>query len=411
MPKYDIAYMEGLDPTIEFLRGKFAEYYRKHEPDWPPRFGAREWAFFLWDGKGMLRHTAFLGQAKLMDFLGRDGPRHVYFSSAYYQKPSAPTMGQKGWLGADLIFDIDADHIAGAEKLTYRQMLDKVKEEIIKLVNEYLLRDLAFEEKYLDVVFSGGRGYHVHVRDPRVFELDSHERMEIVNYIMATDLDMDNLYDERTVAVSGMGAFQKAHSRIDLPKPDEGGWRGKFRLAVDKYLNGLQGMGKEAALEKLQESEGIGEKMAAEIYKVLFEGPDGRRGVDKILRDNTLEVFNNDKARNLFTKLVVNSIKGYAGEADAPVTKDINRLIRLPGSLHGKSSLRVIPLPIDKLADFDPLVDAVVFGDEPVKVDIKKDLKFEIKGQSYDLKAGETALPEHAAVFLMARGQAAIANK
>jgi len=399
---------DGPDPTIRYLQGRFGEYYKKHEPEWPPRFGAREWAFFLWDGKGMLRHTAFLSPAKLMTFLGTSGPRHVYFSSAYYQRPSAQTMGQKGWLGADLIFDIDADHIKGAEKLTYRQMLDKVKEEIIKLVNEYLLRDLAFDEKDLELVFSGGRGYHVHVRDPRVLSLDSHERKEIVDYIMATDLDMDILYDSKVVSVSGMGQFQKVHNRIDLPRPEEGGWRGRFRSAAHKYLSDLERMGKDAALERLQEGEGIGEKMAAEIYRVLFEGAEGRRGADKIRRDNTLEIFNNDKARNLFTKVVVNSIKGYAGEADAPVTKDVNRLIRLPGSLHGKSSLRVIPLALDDVAAFDPLVDAVVFGDEPLTVVLKKDLKFEIKGQSYDLKAGEAKLPEHAAIFLMARGEAVI---
>jgi DNA primase small subunit len=399
---------DGPDPTIKYLQGKFAEYYRSHEPEWPPRFGAREWAFFLWDGKGMLRHTAFLSQAKLMQFLGSSGPRHVYFSSAYYQRPNAQTMGQKGWLGADLIFDIDADHIKGAEKMTYRQMLDKVKEEIIKLVDEYLLRDLAFDEKDLELVFSGGRGYHVHVRDPRVWELDSHERKEVVDYIMATDLDVERLYDSKVISVSGKGQFEKVHRRIDLPAPDEGGWRGRFRLAVHKYLSDLERMDKEVAMERLQEGEGIGEKMAADIYKVLFEGPEGKRGADKIRRDNTIEVFNNDKARNLFTKVVVNSIKGYAGEADAPVTKDVNRLIRLPGSLHGKSSLRVIPLSLDDVAAFDPLVDAVVFGDEPMKVVLKKDLKFDIKGQAYDLKAGEAELPQHAAIFLMARGEATI---
>jgi DNA primase small subunit len=400
---------EGVDPTIAFLRGKFGEYYKRKEPEWPPRFGTREWAFFLWDGKGMFRHTAFLSPAKLRVFLESNGPRHVYYSSAYYQKPSAPTMGQKGWLGADLIFDIDADHIKGAEKMTYHQMLDKVKDEIIKLVADYLLRDFAFDEKYLQVVFSGGRGYHVHVHDPRVLELDSHERKEIVDYIMATDLDPERLYDKRTVAVSGLGPYQKVHQSIDLPAPDAGGWRGRFSNSVDKYLSELERMDKDAALKRLQEAEGIGKKMASDIYEVMFGGTMGKRGADKIRRDNTLEVFgNNEKARNLFAKVVINNIKGYAGEADAPVTKDINRLIRLPGSLHGKSSLRVIPLTLDEVYKFEPLIDAIAFGDEPMKVIAKKDLKFDIKGQDYDLKAGEATLPEHAAIFLMSRGEATL---
>jgi DNA primase small subunit len=400
---------DGPDPTIKYLQGKFAEYYKGHEPDWPPRFGAREWAFFLWDGKGMLRHTAFLSQAKLMQFLGSSGPRHVYYSSAYYQKPAAQTMGQKGWLGADLIFDIDADHIKGAENLTYRQMLDKVKEEIIKLVDEYLLRDLAFDEKDLELVFSGGRGYHVHVRDPRVWELDSHERKEVVDYIMATDLNTEELFDKKPVAVGGSKEHPKTYFKYILPDSREGGWRGRFSNSIKKYVTILEKMEKKDAIKELEQGEGIGEKMAIKIYGILFDKrPNGPRGVDTLRERNIVELFDEEKTRNAFTKLVIDKTKGYAGEADAPVTKDVNRLIRLPGSLHGKSSLRVIPLSLDDVAAFDPLVDAVVFGDEPMKVVLKKDLKFDIKGQAYDLKAGEAELPQHAAIFLMARGEATI---
>jgi DNA primase small subunit len=399
----------GPDPTIRYLQGRFGEYYKKHEPEWPPRFGAREWAFFLWDGKGMLRHTAFLSPAKLMTFLGTSGPRHVYFSSAYYQRPSAQTMGQKGWLGADLIFDIDADHIKGAEKLTYRQMLDKVKEEIIKLVNEYLLRDLAFDEKDLELVFSGGRGYHVHVRDPRVLSLDSHERKEIVDYIMATDLDTERLFDKAPVSIGGTKDHPKTYNKFILPNPIEGGWRGRISYAINKYVTTLEKMEKADALKDLECGEGIGETMAIKIYSVLFDNRlKGPRGVDRLRNEQILELFDNERIRNTFINLVIEKTRGHAGEADAPVTKDVNRLIRLPGSLHGKSSLRVIPLALDDVAAFDPLVDAVVFGDEPLTVVLKKDLKFEIKGQSYDLKAGEAKLPEHAAIFLMARGEAVI---
>ena len=31
-------------------------------------------------------------------------------------------MEEKKWLGADLIFDLDADHVQGAETMTYRDM-------------------------------------------------------------------------------------------------------------------------------------------------------------------------------------------------------------------------------------------------------------------------------------------------
>lgn len=400
--------MDGPSPTVKYLRDRFSDYYSNNQVVLPPRFGSREWAFFLWEGKGMLRHTAFLNKRKLADFMALKGPRHVYHSSAYYRMPAASTMGQKGWLGADLIFDIDADHIPGAEKMSYEEQLARVKVEVIKLVEEFLVGDLAFDPSHLTLVFSGGRGYHVHVRDPRVLELNSHERKEIVDYIMATDIDVGRLCDERVVAADVKGPYQKVHKGIDLPSPDEGGWRGRFRHGIDRLLSELEEAGREEALKRLQTGKGIGKKMAEDIYNVLFGGEQGKRGVDRIRSRNTLEIFDNEKQRNALKNLVLGSIKVEAGETDAPVTKDINRLIRLPGSLHGKSSLRVIPLDLDAVEAFLPLDDAVVFGDDPVKVDVKAETRFHIRREDFHVKAGGTELPMFAAVFLMARGAAEI---
>jgi DNA primase small subunit len=94
------------------------------------------------------------------------------------------------------------------------------------------------------------------------------------------------------------------------------------------------------------------------------------------------------------------------GETDEPVTADVRRLIRCPGSLHGGSGFRVTPLSLPSLEDFDPLWDAVVFGDEPVSLEVLKPFVTEIKGESYRLAEGRTELPAHAAIFLMARGVA-----
>ncbi len=76
------------------------------------------------------------------------------------------------------------------------------------------------------------------------------------------------------------------------------------------------------------------------------------------------------------------------GETDEPVTADVRRLIRCPGSLHGGSGLRVTPLTLRDLEDFDPLQDAVVFGDEPVPLQILKPFKTQMRGESYNLEEG-----------------------
>jgi DNA primase small subunit len=92
------------------------------------------------------------------------------------------------------------------------------------------------------------------------------------------------------------------------------------------------------------------------------------------------------------------------GETDEPVTADVRRLIRFPSSLHGGSGLRVTPLTIEGLDAFNPLIDAVVFGDSPVIVDVTRQFAFDLKGESYSLDLGRAELPECAAVFFLARG-------
>jgi len=93
-----------------------------------------------------------------------------------------------------------------------------------------------------------------------------------------------------------------------------------------------------------------------------------------------------------------------SGEVDEPVTADIKRLIRLPGSVHGKSGLRVTPITREQLSDFKPLEDAVpeIYTDDPVKVTMRRDYEFSMRGERIKAK-GETEVPEYAAVFLVGR--------
>ena len=76
------------------------------------------------------------------------------------------------------------------------------------------------------------------------------------------------------------------------------------------------------------------------------------------------------------------------GETDEPVTADVRRLIRCPGSLHGGSGLRVTPLTLRDLEDFDPLQDAVVFGDEAVPLQILKPFKTQMRGRKLQSGGG-----------------------
>jgi DNA primase small subunit len=99
------------------------------------------------------------------------------------------------------------------------------------------------------------------------------------------------------------------------------------------------------------------------------------------------------------------------GETDEPVTSDIKRLIRMPSSLHGKTGLKVVPLSRDAVDGFRPLRDAVpeTWTDEAIPVNLKNKLRLEMRGEPFDLTPGPNKVPEYLAIFLAARGLAAIA--
>src|SRR6058998_815974 len=70
----------------------------------------REYGFLMFKEKFMVRHRGFKTAESLLTATRDLAPKHIYYSTAYYQQPTA-SMEEKGWLGADLVFDIDADHL------------------------------------------------------------------------------------------------------------------------------------------------------------------------------------------------------------------------------------------------------------------------------------------------------------
>jgi DNA primase small subunit len=396
--------------TLDFVRSKFGEYYEKCELQLPVRFGEREFGFIFFESGMMQRHIGFKKEDDVRRFLVNRTPMHVYHSSAYYEIPNAPTMDEKNWLGADLIFDLDSDHLKGAKEMSYEVMLAEVKKEFIKLIDSYILEDLGISKKHMTIVFSGARGYHLHVRDPRVLGLGSPERREIVDYLSPGSEDVEELAFEKT-------AYDKRESRFGIsmkyvrkmPRMTDHGWKKKMRIGVENLLRELEEMGKDKAVEYLEGFGGIGGTISNGIWKDLFEGK--VKGAERMLAEDKVEVFSSDKYRDAFIRVVVESQKvKLEGEADEPVTSDVKRLIRLPSSLHGKTGLLVKRLDFEELEGFEPLRDAIPanFGSDQVTVKVKEAIKFDIGGESFNLGSGISKLPEYAAIFLMCRGVAAL---
>jgi DNA primase small subunit len=393
-----------MDPW-EFAQPRFRDFYQRKRVPPPAELQRREFAFMLSGKKVMARHIGFVDEAGLSRFLAERVPAHAYYSTAYYRDPAGPTMDKKGWLGADLVFDLDADHIEGAEKMTFTEMLAAVKVEFTKLLESFILSDMGFDPAKVEVVFSGGRGYHAHVTDERVRRMTSHERREVVDYISGTGLDFDwalpkSPYDSRTFR----GHVNVKYRRSFRP-PDAGGWAGKLMEEMPRFLTELEGMGEEKAVVHLSELPGIGKTTARKLYADLFKGSAGRRGADRMLGERKLEVFSEEKLLNAFVSVLRERVKvGLEGEADEPVTSDVKRLIRLPGSLHAKTGFVSAPLDIETFKRFDPFADAVpaTLGNSTIKLKGLKDANFKLKGEAVTVKAGlELECPEFAALFLV----------
>jgi DNA primase small subunit len=377
--------------TREYLRGRFGDYYRSAALSPPPAADAREWGHipFTDGGTTMVRHQSLLELGDLSTFLAGEAPRHVYFSAARYDDPATRGMDEKGWRGADLVFDLDADHLPAVDPdaTSYEGMLAACKEALSNLL-DLLERDFGFD---CEVVFSGSRGYHVHVRDPAVRDLDAAARREVVDYVRGTDLDTEGLVRTRSV-----GGTTRRVLRTD------GGWGRRVHEALVGLAADLREADDDAALARLTEYDGIGEGRAETLLTAFRRTPEA-------VREGNLEA-GGPGVRVLVEQLAERVVAAGSSPVDEPVTTDVNRLIRLPGSLHGGTGLAVRRLDRDAVAGFDPLTDAVPerFAGQRVRVEVTDPGTEPVRvgGGSFRPAEGEQEVREPVGVFLMARGRA-----
>lgn len=375
--------------TKRYLKFKFQKYYQNAKISFPPDYTSREWGFIPFDLLPqivMKRHKSFYSKKDVADFLHAEVPAHVYHSVAYYKDPGAPKMNEKHWLKADLIFDLDADHLPNARD-SYVDMLNHVKKESIKLL-DFLQNDFGFLEKEIKIIFSGGRGYHFHITNEEILTVDSHGRREIIDYISAIGLDTELMFSKKEF-------ISEKHSSTNF------GWEGKISKHIKSYLYDISK--KKDAIKHLMEFDGIGKKKAQYILDAV--------------RQNKIDEWQMLSKINPSFKTIINKyindkkVDVYKANVDEPVTTDIKRLIRLPGSLHGKTGMCVKTIPLKMFENFDPLNDAIVFGNETVELKVMKPFKEYMKNRLFEYEEGVYKLPEYIAIYLMCKGIAEYGNE
>lgn len=489
---------QGKIATTMKLRLLFHEYYSKHPDsiDIPQQIHTREFAIQTWEqnwhciekrgrnesgkevrtgcgksGKSFqpihecphchskdvratswIRHVGYRTAADMVKDLAISAPESVYHSAAFYKVPVATHMHEKEWMGAELVFDIDADHLdlkcsndhdawrcnnpncrktgtgrppdvcpvcgdawycenpkcnkVGSGKLpkecpdckskvTQKQYgfstrkwicdncLKVAKKHTIRLVDDFLIDDLGFDLDKIQINYSGHRGYHVRVHDPKVFKLDSNARIEIVHYVMGSGF-------------KGERAISQERGANRISNRDFPGWNGKVAKAMIEFIQNLNGYsGKEKWVQTFKDE------------KLRSIAIDGLQRSTPVLSPKVKGV-----GLKSWQEIAEKAVEFYGSEIDRPVTHDIHRVIRLIGSLNGKTGFVVSNLTRDELDHFDPFNDAIAFSEGSMKIHFHKGPKvptFRIAGETYGPFSDESLeLPLGAAVFALCKGVASI---
>ncbi len=373
---------EGLaKKTAVFLERLFKQYYASSQVYVPRDYGLREYAANLWLQKTYIRHLSFLSIDEIRRFLAGKGPRHFYYSSARYMNPGEKDMDAKQWLSADLVFDIDADHLEecsgkivkvkgffGEEALVSRECIARAGFEAVKLFDA-LVNELGFDPKKARLEFSGHRGFHVVVEDNGEWGKSGGDvRRELVNYLKA-----DSVLEETL------------RPRLPLIKPRRGAGA--------------------TPIPPLPSSPGVRGRLARLAVRLA-----ARDGIDlsRVTRSPQAYISATPDEKRLYEEYLETAEKEVGIRVDEQVTVDTKRLIRPWGSLHGKTGLRVeVVTPPERAEEYELREDTTPFhAIGPVRVRAYTDTPvLDVLGYRVKLRKGTVyRFPGGVAVYLMAKG-------
>ncbi len=406
----------------------FKEYYRssRSRDIFEPRFiERREFGYMPFGQKLMVRHLGFKDVAELKRAIERITPLHVYRSAALYHFPTAP-MEEKGWMGAELIFDIDADHLptrckeehdfaycsscgaileygaktcagCGSQEIkkvewVCENCIDAARTELLKLI-DFLENDLDIKPGDMVISFSGNRGYHLAVYSDDVLGLDRAARQEIVEYLTATNMD-----------VSFHGLVLRSKPGEAMPDYTDHGWRGRLARSAYEVLT-LVRQGDPETRDKLLEL------LSEEDLNELEEIPplwSERARWDTLKTRKAARHVKQDQ----LSAVIKHAIERSIANIDNVVTMDVHRLLRLSNTLNGKTGLLAAVMPYDQLQEVNPFDYSVALPEEPaINLWVVSSPRFSLAGNKYGPYRNERVkLPAYAAAYLLCKGVAKLAE-
>jgi len=273
------------------------------------------------------RKNQFLDVRDLEDYVKATAPYAMFSSVALYEKPSE----MEGWLGAELVFDIDAKDLPLRRCIELHPSgqvcplcLEDAKELVLDTLR-ILKEDFGFEE--IHVVYSG-RGYHIRVLDDWVLDLDAKAREKILAYVSAAEeVTFEDVQSRRIMLSAG-------YFRV-------------FRLRFGYFIRRIN-------LNHLL-NVGIKRKQAEAIL-------DGKERIyEGFVRNALLTAFPQGIGYKTLMRLFSLSTTFSRAYFDGKVTIDLKRILRVPSSLHSKVGMVTTYIGDDerKLEKFNPFRDAV----------------------------------------------------
>ena len=385
--------MVTADLGMSLLSKLLSDFYRKSNAYFPDRIEEREFGVGDLVRKIAFRHMQFKSNDEFRKYMIANAPPYVSCSSAYYHFPAGRPMSAKGWIGSELIFDLDANDMhLDCQKIhggswVCDNCLERVKEETFKLIEDFLMPDFGFSDNELAVNFSGNRGYHVHVKSEVVMKLDTDARKEVSDYIAGHGIDFEQIFKEETVRGSKI-------RKLVGPRPEEKGWRGKVARKFISIMNN----GKES-LEQM----GIDKSIARKLYEK-------RALVEMGIRNGNWDMVYIKNKADFWKSVIEKQAVAQSDRIDKNVTNDTGHMIRLAGSIHGGSGLIARKMAMYKnMERFDPMKDAIAFRNGSLKIVADTRNKLIMNGKEYGPYNKEEVTIETApAMYLYLKGLAKV---
>lgn len=366
------------------IRKYIRQYYLKSKSKiWiPPPLREREFGFVVGTNKIMVRHKGFETDEAVKNFLINESPLDAYHSAAIYENPTA-SMEEKGLKGADLFFDIDADHVdpecgkdshvwvcnscneAGfglvencsrcKKSVSYvafpnKECIEAARKETERLIL-VLTEEFGLPPEDIRVHYSGNRGFHVYVGSEDVRGLSQDARKEMIDYISNPSPEINLL------VVRG----KESPKEVYMPKA---GLPGRVIEEFEDIITNGE------LLVSLFGQRTAG-RVSKESTKILSELGRGRLGI-------LLTILGRNNLKKLFEE-AINRVKI---RVDPVVTIDLHRLVRMPGSINSKTGLPKLEVDLYKVDAREMLASVEQTGNS-IKVMVKAAPKIELGGDVY----------------------------